>query len=232
MLGVHGAEDFADNEIGVAAVARAYLGDGVGKQAFFVEDSGVFCEKAEYQPRHEVVHVVAFFVCAPFGVGFDQLYIQAVEPRGGADVEGAVADLLDGGDACQREKKAEVVGEIGIGAGDVFACDEVFGFDLAAVGGEHKAGFGALGGGAGFERLQGGGGVAFCGGENVDVFGLQYAAAVGFVGVAAFQAFDGGSFVAEGFKKLVGEFGGGKGGGKKLGDGLFDFYGVHKSGWY
>ena len=227
MFGVHGAEDFADNEIGVAAVACADLGDGVGKQALLVEDAGVFCEKAEYQPRHKVVHAVAFFGCAPLGVGVEQLYIQAVEPRGGADIEGAVADLFDGGNARQREKKAEMVGKIGIGAGNVFACGEVFGFDLAAVGGEHKLGFGAGGGGAGFERLQGGGGAAFCGGEDVDIFGLQYAATVGFIGFAAFEAFDGGGFVAEGFEKLVGKFGGCKRLCEKFGDGLFDFYGVH-----
>ena len=77
-----------------------------------VEDVGVLGEEAEDQPRHEVVHVVAARGRAPVGVVLQQLDIEPVQAAGRPDVEGAFADLLDGGDAGQRQEEAEVVGEI------------------------------------------------------------------------------------------------------------------------
>nr|WP_157694073.1 hypothetical protein [Neisseria chenwenguii] len=61
----------------------------------------------------------------------------------------------------------------------------------------------------------------------MDVFGLQHAAYIGFVGLPRTQAFDGGGFVAEGFEKGIGKFCVVERLGKKLGDGGFDFDGVH-----
>ena len=58
---------------------------------------------------------------SPFGVFLQQLDIEPVQAAGGPDVEGAFADLLDGGDAGQRQEEAEMVREVGIGAGDRLA---------------------------------------------------------------------------------------------------------------
>jgi hypothetical protein len=54
----------------------------------------------------------------------------------GANVEGAFADLLNGGDARERQEESEVIGEIGIGTGDGLAGVQIFGLEVGAVGGE------------------------------------------------------------------------------------------------
>jgi hypothetical protein len=107
--------------MGVGAVPGAHLLDGGGEQGAAVEDVGIFGEEAEDQPRHEVVHVMAARLGAPFGVVLQQFDIEPVQAAGRPDVEGAFADLLDGGDAGQRQEEAESGREIGIGAGDGFA---------------------------------------------------------------------------------------------------------------
>ena len=76
-----------------------------------VEDVGVLGEEAEDQPRHEVVHVVAARRPCPSRVVLQQLDVEPVQAAGGPDVEGVFADLLDGGDAGQRQEEAEVVGK-------------------------------------------------------------------------------------------------------------------------
>jgi hypothetical protein len=49
--------------------------------------------------------------------------------------------LLDGGDARQRQEEAEMVMEIGIGAGDRrIVRGEVFGLERLAIGRENEAG--------------------------------------------------------------------------------------------
>ena len=111
-LGVHGAEQLADHLMGVGRVPRAHLLDRGGEQAVAVEDVGVLGEEAEDQPRHEMVHVVAALGRAPFGVVLQKLDIEPVQAAGGPDVEGAFADLLDGGDAGQRQEEAEMVREV------------------------------------------------------------------------------------------------------------------------
>ncbi len=79
-------------------------------------------------------------VGVPVGVFLQQLDVEPVEAAGGLDVEGVFADLLDGGDAGQRQKEAEVVVEVGVVAGDRFAIDEVLGLEGLAVGGEDELG--------------------------------------------------------------------------------------------
>ena len=116
--------------MGVGRVLRAHLLDRVGEQAVAVEDVGVLGEEAEDQPRHEVVHVVAALGRAPFGVVLQQLDVEPVQAAGGPDVEGVFADLLDGGDAGQRQEEAEMVGEVGVGAGDRFAARQVLGLEV------------------------------------------------------------------------------------------------------
>ena len=121
MLGVHRAEQLADHLVRVGRVPRAHLLDGGGEQAAAVEDVGVLGEEAEDQPGHEVVHVRAALGRAPVGVVLQQLDVEPVQPAGGPDVERVLADLPDGGDARQRQEEAEVVREIGVGAGDGLA---------------------------------------------------------------------------------------------------------------
>ena len=107
-----------------------------------LKDVGVLGKEAEDQPRHEVVHVVAALCRAPIGVVLQQLDIEPVQAAGGPDVEGAFADLLDGGDASQRQEEAEMVGKVGIGAGDRLAGGQVLGLEGLAIGREDELGLG------------------------------------------------------------------------------------------
>ena len=107
--------------MGVGRVLRAHLRDSIGEQARSDEDAGVLGEEAEDQPRHEVVHVVAALGRAPIGVVLQKFDIEPVQPAGRPDVEGVLTDLLDGGDASQRQEEAEMVGKILVSAGDGLA---------------------------------------------------------------------------------------------------------------
>src|SRR3546814_4893579 len=60
-----------------------------------VKDVGIFGEKAENQPRHEMVHVRAALGDPPIGIVFQQLDIELVEAARGANVERTFAHLLD-----------------------------------------------------------------------------------------------------------------------------------------
>ncbi|MCA0045329.1 hypothetical protein LA304_17635 [Celeribacter sp. ASW11-22] len=55
---------------------------------------------------------------APLGVVLEKLDVEAVEAAGGLDIKRALADLRDGGDARKGQEEAEVIGEVGIVAGD------------------------------------------------------------------------------------------------------------------
>ena len=111
---VHRAEDFADDEVGVAAIDCTHLFKCSAEEVVAEEDVGVFGEEAEDEARHEVVHVVAAVGACPVGVVLEECGVEAVEFCGGADVEGAVADGLDGADARQAQEEAEVVGEVSV----------------------------------------------------------------------------------------------------------------------
>ena len=91
-------------------------------------------KKQKISRRHEMVHVMAAGDGAPFGIVPQQLDIEPVQPAGGPDVEGAFADLFDGCDAGERQEKAEMVREVGIGAGDRLAARQILGLELVAVG--------------------------------------------------------------------------------------------------
>ena len=159
-LGVHGAEDLGEHLVGVGRIARAHLLDGGGETALPVEDGGVFGEEAEDQARHEVIQVFAAFLGGPLGVVLEQLDVEPVETAGGLDVEGVFADLPDRGDTGQRQEEAEVIVEIGVGAGDGAAIEEVFGLKLGAVGGEDELGLLAGGRGTLPQGGEGGGDLA------------------------------------------------------------------------
>jgi hypothetical protein len=138
--------------------------------------------------------------------------------------------LLDGGDARQRQEEAEMVMEIGIGAGDRrIVRGEVFGLERLAIGRENEAGFSARGGGAGAQSRNCGGGLAWRAGGNVDVVGLKDAAQIGLVRHTGAQAFERGFLVPESLKELEGELLPLKGFFGQFGNGLFNFNGVHWS---
>jgi hypothetical protein len=188
--------------MGVAGVAVAHLLQGAREQGFAVEDVGVLGEEAEDQAGHEVVHVPAAFGRGPVRVLAQQLDVQLVQAAGGAHVDGVVLDLLDGGDAGQREEEAEVIGEGGVVAGDGLAGGQVFGLERLAVGGEDELGLALGGGRAGAQRLQPGAGGAGLAYGDVDVVALKHAAGhVGGVVVADAQALECGVLVAEGGQK-------------------------------
>jgi hypothetical protein len=87
-----------------------------------------------------VVHVVAARGLAPLGVALQQFDIEPVQPAGGADVKGVLGDLPDRGDAGERQEEAEMVREIGIGAGDRIAACQVLGLECIAIGREDEFG--------------------------------------------------------------------------------------------
>src|SRR3546814_14088884 len=72
-----------------------------------------------------MVHVRAALGSAPIGIVLQQLDVELVEPTRGADVERAFAHLLDGGDPGKRQEEAEMIGELGEGAGDRFAGKQI-----------------------------------------------------------------------------------------------------------
>ena len=65
--------------------------------------------------------VVAPRLGRPVRVVLQQLDVELVEPPRRPDVDWVVLDLLDGGDARQRKEEAEVLRQIGIGAGERLA---------------------------------------------------------------------------------------------------------------
>jgi hypothetical protein len=144
------------------------------------------------------------------------------------DVEGAFADLLDGGDARQRQEHAEVIGEFGIGAGNRLAAGKVFRLELLAIGGEDELGLCGNGLWAVAQGLQGvvdGAGVA-CG--NMDVAALKKAAGnVRRIGSTRAQFLDRCGFVAERLKECERKLRTVKWLGSQIRNGLFDLYCIH-----
>src|SRR5207248_11218095 len=121
----------------------------------------------------------------PVGVFFEQLNVQPVESARGLDVEGVLADLFDRGDPGQRQEEAEVIVKVGIGAGNGFAINEVFGFEGFAIGGQDELGLLASGGGTLSQRREGRRYFAFRANLDMDVVALQHAAVqIGFVRVS------------------------------------------------
>src|SRR3546814_6595924 len=71
-----------------------------------------------------MIHLGPAFGGSPIRIVFQQFDIEPIEPGRGADVKGAIAHLLDGADARQGQEEAEMVGEVGIGAGNGFRSEE------------------------------------------------------------------------------------------------------------
>ncbi|MNP23520.1 hypothetical protein D3C76_1162340 [compost metagenome] len=140
--------------MGVGAVAFAEPLNRLGEQAIAIEDVGVFRKKTEHQSRHKMVHVDAAFFRGPHWILVQQFNVQLVQAAGGTHVDGVVLDLLDCGDAGQRQQEAEVVGEVRVVAGDGFTRDQFLGLQRLPVGGENELGFGFCGGRAGAQGLE------------------------------------------------------------------------------
>ena len=191
--------------MGVGGVLRAHLRDCVGEQAFTDENIRVFRKKAEDQPRHEVVHVMATGRRAPFVIVLQKFNVQPVEAARGANIERILADLADGGNARQWEEKPEMIREILIGARNGFAAGQIFGFKGGAVGGENKFCFRLCRRGAVFESLERFCYIAGAARQDVDIVGLEDSAKVGLVRRACAQALNRRLLVAESFKKGVWE---------------------------
>ena len=151
-LYVHGTEQFADHLVRVGRALGAHLRDSIGKQACSVEDTGVLGEKAEDQPCHEVIHVVAPLGCAPFWVVLKKLDVEAVQPAGRPDVEGVLTDLLDGRDASKRQEEAEMVGKIPVRTGNDFTVRQVLCLKVHTIGRQDELRFRFGGRGALLQR--------------------------------------------------------------------------------
>lgn len=213
----------------VRRIAGAHLVDGRGEQARAVEDVGILGEEAEDQPGEKMVEILPAGGRVPLRVVLQQLDVEAIEAARGLDVEGVLADLLNGGDARERQEEAEFIAKAGIGAGDGLAIDEVFGFDGLAIGGEDELGLISAGGSALSQRGQGRRHFAFRADLEMDVVALQHPAGqIGLVRISALEPFKGGLLVAEGFEEGVGKsvrverrFG-------EPGNGFFDFDCVHR----
>ncbi len=58
---IHSAEDLGKNKVRVLATRIAHLTNGLGEERVAVEDSRIFCEKAEDQSREEMVELFPTF---------------------------------------------------------------------------------------------------------------------------------------------------------------------------
>src|SRR3546814_10790546 len=81
-------------------------------------------------------------------------------------------------DPGKRQEEAEMIGELGEGAGDRFAGKQILCLERFAIRRQNELGFGPRRGGAGPKCIQLGGHIASVGDGNVDVAGLQDAANV------------------------------------------------------
>ena len=187
--------------MGVGRIPRAHLFDRRGEQAGAVEDVGVLGKEAEDQPRHQMVHVMAALDGSPLGVVLQQFDIEAVETARRPDVEGAFADLPDGGDAGERQEEAEMVRELGMGAGDGLAARQVLGLERLSVGRQNELRFGPGRRRAGPQRGEGRGDLAGGGDGDMDVVRLKDTTQVGPVRLALAQAPEGRLLVAEGLQE-------------------------------
>jgi hypothetical protein len=150
-----------------------------------------------------------------------------VQPAGGPYVEGAFADLLDGRDAGERQEEAEMVWEVGIGAGDRLAARQVLGLERLPIRRQNELRLGPGRRGAGPQRGKGLRDLARRADGDMDVVCLKDSAQVGPVRFALAQALEGRFLIPEGLEEGEWElpsverpFGEGR-------YGLFDLNGVH-----
>ena len=173
-----------------------------------------------------MVHVGATRNGAPIEVVFQKLDIVAVHPACGADVERTFPNLLDGRDARQRQEEAEVVGEVGVGAGADFASGKVFGLEVRPTSRQNELGLGRCR--ACLECGQGRADRTRWGDGDMDMVGLKDAAKqAGCVGFPFAQALEGRFLVTEGLQEGERELAAVE---RLLGQGRYGFFdldGVH-----
>jgi hypothetical protein len=105
--------------------------------------ASILREEAEDQSRHEVVHVRAALWGRPFGIVFQQFDIELVEPPRRPNVERTFTDLLDRGDARQRQEEPKMLGELGILTRDGrIVAGDVLRLKRLAIGGEDELSLG------------------------------------------------------------------------------------------
>ncbi len=187
--------------MGVGRVPFAHLFDGATEKRVAQKDVGPLREEAEDQPRHEMVHVVAAGGRAPIGVFLQELDIEPVQPARRPDVEGVLADLLDGRNAGEGQEEAEMVREVGVAAGDGPAAADVLGFEPLAVRRQNEFRLRLGRRRAGLQRRQRFRDLAGGGDGDMDVVGLKDAAEVRPVRFALAEAFERRLFVAERFEE-------------------------------
>ena len=190
--------------MGVRAVRRAHLLDGRRELICLLKDFGILGEEAEDKSRHEVVHVVTALGRSPFGVVLQEFDIEAIEPPRGLDVEGALADLLDGRDTSERQEEAKMLGEVRERRDDRrYVRHEVFGLQRDAIRGEDElhAVAGILGRGAFSQFADRIRDLTLGANLDVDMVRLKHAADIGLVRCAGAQPLYRGCLVAERFQK-------------------------------
>lgn len=193
-----------------------------------MEDVGILGKEAEDQPGHEMVHVRPPLGARPVGIVLQQLDIKLVQAARRPDVEGALADLLDGGDARQWQEYAEVIGKLGVGTGNCLAAGKVFRLELVAIGGEDEFGLCCEGLRAVAQGFQGVVDGADAAGGNMDVAALKQAAGnVRRIGSTGAQFLDRRRLVSEGFQKRERKLRPVKRLGSQIRNGLFDLYCIH-----
>ena len=125
-----------------------------------------------------MIHFVTTFITTPLRVVLQQFDVKPVEATGRPDVEGAFTDLLNRGDASQRQKEAKVIREIRKRTGDGLASLNVFGLKIRAISRYDETNL-ALGcGWTVFQGLEGIGNAARMRDRNVQVVRLKYTANV------------------------------------------------------
>src|SRR5579863_4008195 len=98
----------------VGRAILAHASDSRCEQTLAIENASFLGKKAEDQPCHEVVHVMAPVSAAPFRIVPQQLDVQLVKPARGPHVDRIVLDLLDGGNTCEWQEDAKVLRKISV----------------------------------------------------------------------------------------------------------------------
>ena len=155
-----------------------------------------------------MVHVMAAGDGAPFGIVPQQLDIEPVQPAGGPGVEGAFADLFDGSDAGERQEKAEMVREVGIGTGNRLATRQILGLEPFPIRRQDELCLGPGRRRTGLQRGEGLRDLAGGGHSDMDFVALKDSTEIRVVRVTRAQALEGRFLVAEGLQERERKLGG------------------------
>ena len=159
-----------------------------------------------------MVHILATASRAPFGVVLQKLDIEPVQAARGPDVERALADLLDGRDAGERQEGPEMIGEVLVGADDRrIIRRQVLGLDRLPIRRENELGLGLGGRRARLQRREGLRDLADRANGDVNVIGLKDPADVRLVRPPPSEPPDRGFLLSKASRKANGNSSGAKG---------------------